>query len=320
MTIIPLISDIVDDTIASPEVLEMETREYGAIVVHNTGTDTESGLTISPLGNVVLTAKAAQNHVAPSIRIIKMGKKMVIKNAACVQERQSGLVQRGRYRIMLLPLALREDAIDTRKVSSYDKLWGAIRGFNQSMGLNGVGHLEFFLDRFRKEMDEFIAQFEIVPKQVGAIILIDGAVVGIERFPNINFFKKMWLPLIRECYGSKSIQVARDNGLRSPANRVPLEMRGVKNLSDIRASLVKAKIAEEAKIKQIVNSFIKVKFNVEVEEKTAGFTVETLSNPQFKGQLVRKKEIPLMFSFVKTRDWMADPNHEKFAGSEDFRM
>ncbi len=36
MTIIPLISDIVDETIASPEVLEMETREYGAIVVHNT--------------------------------------------------------------------------------------------------------------------------------------------------------------------------------------------------------------------------------------------------------------------------------------------
>jgi len=320
MTVIPLLSDITDDTIASPEVLELETRDYGTIVAFNTGTDSESGLTFSPLGNVVLTSRAAQNHVAPSIRIVKKGKKTVIKNAACVQETQGGLVQKGRYRIMLLPLALREDAINTRKVRSYDKLWDAIRVFNKSLGLNSIGHLEYFLTRFQKEMDEFIAQFEIVPQQVGAIILIDGAVVGIERFPNYHFFKKMWEPLIRECYGSESIRVAREKGLRIPAGRIPLETRGVKSLPDIRASLLKAKVAEEKKIKRIVNGFIKAKFDVEVEEKTGGFTVETLSNPEFKGQSVRKKEIPLMFSFVKTGDWMADPNHARFAASDEFRM
>lgn len=49
-------------------------------------------------------------------------------------------------------------------------------------------------------------------------------------------------------------------------------------------------------------------------------TLKTLSNPQFKGQMVRKKEVPLMFSFVKTQDWMEDPNHEKFATADGFRM
>ncbi|MCP4108938.1 MAG: hypothetical protein GY749_25940 [Desulfobacteraceae bacterium] len=144
--------------------------------------------------------------------------------------------------------------------------------------------------------------------------------MGIERCPNYHFFKTMWEPLIRECYGSMSIRIAKARGLRVPKNRVPLSRKGVISLSDIRAALVKAKQEEDSKIKKIVNSFIRDNFKTEVDERTAGFTVETLSNPQFKGQMVRKNGIPLMFSFVKTRKWAEDPNQEKFAGAEEFRM
>lgn len=37
MTIVPLVSDLVDDTIVSPNVLEMETRGYGTVVAYNNG-------------------------------------------------------------------------------------------------------------------------------------------------------------------------------------------------------------------------------------------------------------------------------------------
>ncbi len=123
MTVIPLISDIVDDAIASPEVLEMETLNYGTVVAYNTGTAEEKGLTISPLGNMVMTNKAAQNHALPNMKIIRKGKTVTFDNAACVQETQGGLIGRDRYRIMLLPLAIREDAIDRRKGHDYSKLW-----------------------------------------------------------------------------------------------------------------------------------------------------------------------------------------------------
>ncbi len=43
MTVVPLLSDITDDTIASPEVLELETRDYGTVVAYNTGTDSKTG-------------------------------------------------------------------------------------------------------------------------------------------------------------------------------------------------------------------------------------------------------------------------------------
>lgn len=221
---------------------------------------------------------------------------------------------------MLLPLAIREDAIDNRKIQSHGKLWDSISRFNQSLGLQNIGHLEFFVRNYRKEMDEFAAQFEVVPDQVGAIILIDGRVVGIERCPNYHFFKTLWEPLIRECYGSVSIQAAKAGGYRVPDNRVPLSHEGVISLSDIRFALVMAKIKEDKRIRQVVNSFIRNTFEKETDEEVAGFTVETLSNPQFKGQMVRKNDVPLMFSFVKTRAWTEDPNFKKLAKAEAFRM
>jgi hypothetical protein len=59
---------------------------------------------------------------------------------------------------------------------------------------------------------------------------------------------------------------------------------------------------------------------VKAEEKTAGFVVETLTNMQFKGQMARKNKIPLMFSFVKTKRWLADTRLEKFTKARPFRM
>lgn len=320
MTVIPLISDIVDDTIASPEVLEMQTQGYGTVIAYNTGTQEESGLTISPLGNVIMTKQAAQNHAIPNMKVIQKGETVRLDKAACVQQRQGGYIQKGRYRIMLLPLAIREDAIENRKGHNYGKLWESISRFNEAMGLQKVGHLEYFMTKYRQEMDEFVAQFEVVPNQVGAIILIDGEVAGIERCPNYHFFKVMWEPLIRECYGSMSIQSAQANNYRVPKNRVPLSPRRLRTVADIRAALSTAKAEENKRVKKVIKRFIRDNFKKEKDEEMGGFTVETLSNRQFKGQMVRKNDIPLMFSLVKTKKWMSDPNQEKFANADEFRM
>jgi hypothetical protein len=134
------------------------------------------------------------------------------------------------------------------------------------MGLQHEGHLEHFVRRYRQEMDEFVAHFEVVPNQVGAIVLIDGTVVGIERCPNYRFFKVMWEPLIRECYGSYSLQKAIQSGFRVPPDRVALSKGRVNSLADIRKALVKATLKEEAQIKKTINAFIKDKFKVEIDD------------------------------------------------------
>ena len=38
-----MVSDLVDDTIVSPNVLEMETKGYGTVIAYNTGSEDESG-------------------------------------------------------------------------------------------------------------------------------------------------------------------------------------------------------------------------------------------------------------------------------------
>jgi hypothetical protein len=169
-------------------------------------------------------------------------------------------------------------------------------------------------------MDEFVAQFEIVPRQVGAIVLIEGSVVDLERSPNYSYFKVMWKPLIRECYGSFSLQAAKQSGFALPPNRVALSGAHVRSLADIRKALNEARRKEKMQLKKTINAFIDECFQVEVEEKTAGFRVETLTNVQFKGQMVRKNHIPLMFSFVKTKSWLADSNQEKFVQARIFQM
>jgi len=94
---------------------------------------------------------------------------------------------------------LRETAHSLRKGASshsYDRLWPAISSMNQQLGIrNTAGHLEFFLQEFGKELDRFVAEFEIVPNQVGAIILINGRVAGVERAPNPEFWESIWQPL-----------------------------------------------------------------------------------------------------------------------------
>ena len=102
----------------------------------------------------------------------------------CVQQSQGGLIQRGAYRMLILPYALRERALEVRKNKNYNKLWDAISAFNQEMGVSGEGNLVFFLKHFQKELDEFVAEFECVPRQIGAIILVDDQVVGVERAPS----------------------------------------------------------------------------------------------------------------------------------------
>ena len=125
---------------------------------------------------------------------------------------------------------------------------------------------------------------------------------------------------MRECYGSYSIKKARENGFKMPPYWVALSKNRVYNLADIRKALIKAEYKEEMYIKKTVNAFIREKFTVETEEKAAGFNVETLTTLQFKGQMVRKNNIPLMFSFVKTKSRLTDSNQERLARAKTFRM
>jgi len=312
MQIIPLISDLVDDRFETPENLNTSTSDYGTVNVHNEA----NGMTIMPFGTAIISKQAAQNHAVPKAKLMGANERAKITTAACIQDSQGGTIRAGKHPMSILPWVLKEAAIMTRNVRQYQKLWEPIKVFNQRLGLQLRGHLEFYLEKFQDDLDQFIAHFEIVPKQVGAIMLLDGAVLGVERAPNYNYWKAIWKPLVRECYGSLMIQFAKEKGANPglPKSRVPLKFKGSNSLTDISKALTEAKAKEDEMIKKVVRKFITEKFKQEPEETKGTIVVENLTHKQFTGQVVRDEDKVVYASLITRQAWSR--NHTWYEADE----
>ena len=190
MQVIPLVSDLSDNRFVSPVEAEADvfTTSYGTLGFRNPS----DCLLIVPCHAGYVVKQAAQDHAMAHAGVVRATGERSFNTAMCIQQSQGGFIQRGSYRMLILPYALREAALAVRKEKSYNKLWDAISVFNREMGVQAAGHLEFFLKHFRKELDEFVAEFECVPSQIGAIILVDDQVVGVERAPSHAYWQSVW--------------------------------------------------------------------------------------------------------------------------------
>jgi len=287
LQIIPLVSQLIDERFVSPAQTDISTAGYGKLVFSN---KTSDKTTIIPTHTAYVTKQAAQDHAMMHLGLLKSHSEKQYNTAACIQETQGGYMSQNKYEFFILPWSLREISLKKRYVETYSKIWDDIKIFNQQLGLNSKGHLEFFVKEFKSELDLFIAQFEIIPNQIGAIILINGSVVGIERVPNYQYWRELWKPLIRECYGSLSLQTAR--GIwgsvkdRIPATRIPMKSN-VMSLDDIENELNRVTIAETETVKTIINNIISDDFEITNEPETSnGFKAFTLENKMFIGQII----------------------------------
>ena len=109
----------------------------------------------------------------PGAGFVKAGQTKTFDKAMCIQQTQGGYISMDAHKLQMLPLSLREKALEKRSDAHFGKLWNDIATFCHETGLPYAGgHLIEFAQRFEKELDHFVAEFEIVPRQVGAIILI----------------------------------------------------------------------------------------------------------------------------------------------------
>ena len=230
--------------------------------------------------------------------------------AMCIQATQGGFIQKGSYRMLILPHALRERALELRKKKDYRKLWDDISLFNRNLGIIGEGHLEYFLKSFKKELDEFVAEFECVPNQIGAIVLIDDHVVGIERAPSHEYWLSIWPCLIRECYGSLAIEAAKSKGphgpKRSPRVSLPLQIESLDELELLIADIARH---EDEQTRSIVRELLDEPLTLDHEESIVDLMIETATSNHLAGQVIREGEtvvyasLPATKLFVKEQKW-----------------
>lgn len=319
MSVVPLLSDLVYDQFTVPSKTQTATHTYGTLEVKNPLRD---GIAILPFGSAVLTKQAAQNHATSSAIPVRAGGSAVDTAAACIQDSQGGIIRMAEHQLSILPWLLKEPMFKVRNTKAYNKLWPSIKEFNETLGLPIRGHLEFYLEHFKKELDQFIAEFEIVHRQVGAVILMNGEVVGVERAPNYPYWKDVWTPLIRECYGSLVLQYRRKYGDNPapPKIRKPLSLRPKVDLDAIADALEAAQRKEADAARDVVRSFIDEQFATKVENigsKIKGLKVESLSNKQFKGQVVRDGDAAVYVSLFVNSLWK---KNQKWNEAKAFRV
>jgi len=303
MQVIPLLSDLEDERFVAPEEALVSTRAYGTMEFENPS----ELLLIVPLHAGYVVKRAAQDHAMGHVGLVPAKKTRSYDTAMCIQQTQGGLISKSAHKLTILPFSLRETALELRGKKSYNKLWNAISAFNKELGLNASGHLEFFMKHFRKELDQFVAEFECVPRQVGAIVLVDNVVVGIERAPTRAYWESVWPALIRECYGSLALQIARRKGEEAPPpeGRQPLP-EDIGSLEELSQALEEVCREEEERTRETVRKLLGVKMEAKEEKKTGDFSVDTVLSERFTGQMVRDEERVVYASLILKEKFRKD--------------
>jgi hypothetical protein len=299
MQVIPLLSDLEDERFVSPAQALVSTEGYGALVFRNP----TPLLLIVPCHVGYVVDERAQDHAMTHAAFVPAEKRRCFDTAVCIQATQPGLMREGTYRMMMLPYPLREPALEVKYGTDFSRMWPAIGALNREAGLEDEGNLVAFLKHFQRQLDQFVAEFECVPEQLGAIILIAGHVIGVERAPSRAYFASIWDALIRECYGSQAVRAARhlEGELSVPRARLRDDVR---SLADLAAALEEARLREEETAKATVRDLLDAPFEVEVEDQVGDLALETLHNDQFVGQIVREGERVCYSSLVTNRGWL----------------
>lgn len=280
MQIIPLLTDIPFTSLAPINTVEVGTQDFGTLVVSNDN----NVPALVPANSAYLTKQRSQDHALPHLAILPAKTQELYLTAACVQQTQGGYMTSGQHPLIILPFRLRQSAFETRNQSSYQKLWGKIRSFNGQMGVQSSGHIDYFLDAFQQQLSNFVAEFELVPKQIGAIILVNGRVAGIERGPNYSYWAGLWPTLIRDCYGSYALWIAKNRDVSQPFGREPLQ--DVDNLDALIEELERAETVERGRVSQLITETGQEVLNITETNYMAGFEVQTVESRHFIGQTV----------------------------------
>ncbi len=280
MDVVPLLDggSAQDESFAPPR-FEAGTQGYGRVRVRNL----EGARTILPTAAAFVTSEAAQDHAVPGASLVRASETRDLENAYCVQQTQGGYIQQREREFTILPAALRAHALSHRRERSYQAMWPHISAFRSSYGDHGQANLVEFLKRFERELDEFVAQFEIVPGQVGAVVLVGGKVVGVERAPNVAFWRALWKPLVRVCYGSLALKAGLERRT-PPATRAPLGAAA--SIQALGRALADAREATARVAASTVGEVSRKALSSAPEEERDAARVLTLASPEYAGQAV----------------------------------
>jgi len=181
--------------------LESSNSHYGQISF----TNKENKEVILPTQMAVLTKQQAQNHGMIKAGYVEPKASAVFHDAGCVQGGQTGYF-RGTNEFRMIPISMREMLFDSvGHEGGYSRIYPAIQKLGVETGSNTGNYLNIYFEKYDKKLEQFIAHFERPRNLIGIIVLIDGEIVAIDKFPSFTYAEQVWDMMIRDCYGSLAI-------------------------------------------------------------------------------------------------------------------
>lgn len=243
----------------------------------------EGEIAIIPQGLMYVTQKGAQDRALPSAQLIRGDKKIDVD---CLEPEQGGLMRAQEQREYgLLPYTLKAKALQYINDGEYDSLWNDITEFMRQSGVPGRAIYKFF-KRYVKELETFVAQFEPIDMQVGAIFVINNEILGLEIAPNYETWNLMWRPIVRDCYGAEA--VARlQQGAVAPEAGIALKNDTIETIEDLENVLVQMKQQELGVASEILSTIGALQFEKESLQVLEDFELFSFTSNDFVGQGVQ---------------------------------
>lgn len=265
MIVVPLTSDTEYTPIADFSNINLNRDvAYGELEFRNDADD----IGILLQGYTLITSQHAQDRTVPYARLIK-GKSTEHVAANCVQAHQCGLIDVSRLKaddIKILPPSLRAIAMikanpKSNSSGDFGALWGNLATWANKIDLKDGG-LVLFYTKFKEQLDQFVASFEPVEKQLGAITILNDEVVAIDIVPKYSTWLQIFRPLIRDSYGAEAMRLIQNGQIKSLISL--FDDKKVEDVNDLEKEFNK----NTEKFFDSISDIVKQNTELEVEYKT----------------------------------------------------
>jgi len=287
-------------------------RSYGEINF----TNNENKEVILPAQMAVMTKQSAQNHGMVKAGYIPSRASTTYHDAGCVQGSQGGHF-RGTSEFRMIPVTMREMLFDAvGQISGHGNIYPAIDKLGRDTQSGAGSYLNVYFEKYDKKLEQFIAHFERPKNLIGTIILVDGEIVAIDKFPSFTYAEQIWDILIRDCYGALAIiSELKDKSTRQEFTETYIEMK--KNHQDnvidlLEKALKKTKSDMTANVYEKIQELLELTFDATLD--TEGHASSTARVPKsyvlktegYVGQVITENEFNYLVSVVKRERF--DPN------------
>ena len=233
--------------------------------------------TLLPHGTTVMTKDSAQDRLVKHTNIISSNK---VIDVHCVAPSDGGHIQEGTEEYSFAPGTLRIKAMEAPE--GYDSMWPDSEKFINDSGVSS-NRLQDFYKQYDRDLEDFIAQFEIVDSQIGAVVLINGKVRGIELYPSPKLWTGLWRKCLRDCYGAEAIKSIKSGNVFVFKRVIDLDK--VNSFDDLDKEYADVSTKFEGDVSKIIESTLDEEVAVtpflKIDDR---FEVKNIESDSMKGQ------------------------------------